>query len=511
MVRSVEHPGVEFDALRTGRAESAASVAACSVTSADIIPVVLAGGRGRRLWPLSRTGYPKPLHRVLGNETLIQQTVRRVSAHARFASPIILASVGYRHVIAEQLSAIGCAGQQILEPLSRDTAPAIAAAALHALGQAPDALLLLMPSDHVINDLDAFHDTVTRAVPAAQGGRVVLFAVPPSAVSTVYGHIRLGAALTDFPAGREVVGFIEKPDETLATSLTKDPQIHWNSGICLARADVILSELEQWVPKIVRAIEGAFVSGARDGDAVYLSAQAMADCPDISFDYAILEQTDLAAAIVAEFGWSDVGNWTALWQASPKDASDNVLVGNVEAKSASGCYLRSDGPTLAVVGVDDLIVSATDDAVLVAPKGHDEAVGRIVPKLTPAGDSARNDDVERPWGTYRVLLEGAEYKVKRLTVRPGRSLSRQRHRYRSERWTVAQGRAQVWLDGNVHMLGPSDTLEIPSGSVHQLSNPGCEALCLIEVQFGSYLGEDDIVRIDNRSDASARAGQMFGP
>jgi mannose-1-phosphate guanylyltransferase/mannose-1-phosphate guanylyltransferase/mannose-6-phosphate isomerase len=468
---------------------------------AKIFPVILSGGSGSRLWPLSRESFPKQLLPLTGPNTLLQETALRVADSARFHPVIVVANAEHRFVIAEQLRAIGQEYPTIvLEPAARNTAPAVAVAALIAAAKDPQALILVMPADHVVPDRAGFLHAVEAGAAAARAGRLVLFGIQPDSPATGYGYIRTGEALEG--AARKVAAFVEKPDLAAAEGYLADDRYRWNSGIFLLPAQAVIAELEAHAPDVLAAARPALETARQDMDFLRLD-EAFAKSPSISIDYAVMEKTGRAAVIPASFAWSDVGAWSALWGLSDRDAQDNVAIGDTVACDSRGCYLRSEGPLIATVGVENLIVVATSDAVLVADRRKDQDVKTLVERLRASNHAAavQTRKVYRPWGWYEGVTEGERFQVKRITVNPGGQLSLQKHAHRAEHWVVVNGTAEVQLEGERKLLGENESIYIPLGAAHRLSNPGEAPLNLIEVQSGAYLGEDDIVRLE---DAYAR-------
>lgn len=468
-----------------------------------IHPVILSGGSGSRLWPLSRESYPKQLLPLAGDRSMLQETALRVAESGRFAPLTVIANEDHRFVIAEQLRAAGVeAASIVLEPVARNTAPAVAVAALMALERDAEALILVMPADHVIQDVAGFHAAVAAGEPAARDGRLVLFGIAPDAPATGYGYIRAGVLLDD--TARAVAAFVEKPDLATAEAYLQDGGYSWNSGIFLLPARVFLEELQQHEPAVHAAAAAAVEAAQRDLTFLRLDRTAFAASPSISVDHAVMERTERAAVVPSDFAWSDVGAWSALWQIGAQDAAGNVLIGDVAAQDTRGSYVRSEGPLVVTVGVEDLVVVASPDAVLVTRRDADQGVKGAVDLLKARNHPAatQNRRVYRPWGFYEGVHEGERFQVKRITVNPGHKLSLQKHFHRAEHWVVVNGSALVEVDGAERLLGENESIYIPLGAVHRLGNPGKVPLNLIEVQSGAYLGEDDIVRLE---DAYARA------
>jgi mannose-1-phosphate guanylyltransferase/mannose-6-phosphate isomerase len=470
-----------------------------------IVPVLLSGGTGTRLWPLSREAYPKQLLPLIGSETMLQQTMMRAMDRTRFAAPLVVANQEHRFIIAEQLRALGITDATIvLEPKGRNTAPAAAIAALSAMQRDPEACILIMPADHAIQDVEAFQAAVETGARAAQAGRFVLFGMRPTDPATGYGYIRMGAALAEAPGVHQVAAFVEKPERATAETYLASGDYLWNGGIFLLPAQALVDEFERLAPDLLAHAKAALREASRDIDFLRLDPTAFSKCPSISIDYAIMEKTERAVVVPADFGWTDVGSWSALWDVGEKDQAGNVSVGDVVAEGVTNSYLRSDGPIVAALGVEDLIVVATPDVVLVTPKSRDQDVKLLVERLKADGREAATQapQVHRPWGFYQSVHNGERFQVKRITVNPGAKLSLQKHFHRAEHWVVVNGTALVTRDNEQILLRENESIFLPLGCIHRLENPGRLPLNLIEVQSGPYLGEDDIVRIE---DVYARA------
>ncbi len=466
-------------------------------TAKPIQPVILCGGTGTRLWPLSREAYPKQFIALHGASSLFAQTLARVSEGGRFAPPLAIVNEDHRFIAAEQMRAAGVTGMLLVEPIGRNTAPAAAAAALHALEQGGDPVLLIMPADHAIEDRQAFADAIETGIGAARGGRIVLFGIHPTSASTGYGYIRRGASAADGTC--KVERFVEKPDGATAERYLVAGDHLWNSGIFLVAARQLISELERHAPEVVRACRAALAQGARDLDFLRLDRREFAQNPPISLDHAVMERTDKAVVVPIRCGWNDLGAWSVLWDIGARDGDGNVMVGEAVCENSRGCYLRGEGPMVAAVGVDDLIVVATDDVVLVTRKNQDQDVKGLVERLKKEQRQVAvcSRRVYRPWGFYESVQQGHRYQVKRITVRPGAKLSLQKHFHRAEHWVVVNGTALVTRDADSLLVRENESIYLPLGTVHRLENPGKLELNLIEVQSGAYLGEDDIVRIED--------------
>ncbi|MBV9860312.1 MAG: mannose-1-phosphate guanylyltransferase/mannose-6-phosphate isomerase [Alphaproteobacteria bacterium] len=465
-----------------------------------IHPVILSGGSGTRLWPMSRTHYPKQLLSLLGGETLLQQTVRRVGSPGRFAAPVIIANEAHRFIIADQLREIAATPRALmLEPTGRNTAPAACLAALLLAESEADPLMLLMPSDHTIGDAEAFSEAVDRAAAAAQRGALVTFGITPERAETGFGYVRRGLPLDRVDGVFSLTEFVEKPDRERAEHYVRSGEYDWNSGIFLFAAQRFLEELEQLRPDMLAACRRALAGARHDPDFIRLDADAFAACPSDSIDYAVMEHTRHAAVVPVAMGWSDVGSWDALWELGARDADGNAIDGNVVAEDTRNCYLRSEAGLVAAIGVDDLVVVATDDAVMIAPRTRTQEVRTLVKRLM----HERRDEadalptVHRPWGTYKSLHHGHRVQVKHIMVKPGGKLSLQMHHHRAEHWIVVQGTAKIVRGTDEMILTEDKSTYISIGTAHRLENPGKIPLHLIEVQSGSYLGEDDIIRFED--------------
>ncbi|WP_148715395.1 mannose-1-phosphate guanylyltransferase/mannose-6-phosphate isomerase [Chitinolyticbacter meiyuanensis] len=472
-----------------------------------LIPVVLCGGSGTRMWPLSRAGHPKQLLALSGERTLLQQTVGRL-AGLDVAAPIVVTNEAQRFMVYEQLAAIGCEPAHIIaEPAGRNTAPAAAAAALLALRDQADALLLLLPSDHLIRQHAHFQALVETALPAARDGLLVTFGIRPDCAHTGYGYIRQGEALAGGALHR-VAEFVEKPDTARAEAFVAGGQHYWNSGMFLFRADAYLAELQRLQPDMLAAVTAAVEAGHGDPPYFLLGAERFAEAANASIDYAVMEHTDRAAMIAAEdLGWSDIGSWSALAEVCEQDEAGNNLVGDVIAEAASDCYIRAESSVVAAIGVDHLVIVQTADAVLVTTKDKAQDVKKVVERLNADGraESLWHRRVHRPWGSYEGIDTGERFQVKHIVVKPGAALSLQMHFHRAEHWIVVRGTARVVCGDEVRLLTENQSTYIPLGTVHRLENPGKVPLELIEVQSGAYLGEDDIVRLDDQYGRDLRA------
>ncbi|WP_299314090.1 mannose-1-phosphate guanylyltransferase/mannose-6-phosphate isomerase [uncultured Halomonas sp.] len=475
---------------------------------APLTPVILSGGAGSRLWPVSREHYPKQFQRLNSSSvSLLQEAALRMGGVAGIDAPLLVCNEEHRFLVAEQLQEIGFAPKKIiLEPCGRNTAPAVALAALSLAEQQPEAQLLVMPADHVIEDAGAFQAAVAEGKPLAEAGRLVTFGITPQRAHTGYGYIRRGAALAE--GGFQVDAFVEKPDAERAQRYLDSGDYLWNSGIFLFRADRYLAELEAQAPAMLDACRRAFARRREDLDFLRVDADAFAESPGDSIDYAVMEHTRAAAVVPMAPGWSDIGAWDAVHELKGDAAAGgNALSGDVLVHATSDCLVHSQSRLVATVGVRDLVVVETEDAVLVADRGATQDVKRIVERLKAEGrrETQSMAQVYRPWGYYRTLALTPCFQVKEIVVKPGAKLSLQMHHHRAEHWVVVQGTARVTQgEGNGNgeplrsfLLGEDESTYIPLGTVHRLENPGVIPLRLIEVQTGSYLGEDDIVRFDD--------------
>ena len=462
-------------------------------------PVILSGGSGSRLWPLSRQNQPKQFLALIGDRSLYQETVLRANALPDVQSPVTVCSEDHRFMVGEQLQEIGLAhGGILLEPMARNTAPAIALAALHLLADDAQATMLVLPADHLIEDEVAFRDAVARATVLADQDWLVTFGIHPDAPETGYGYIARGEKVAEgcYRVGR----FVEKPDLVTAQSYVDDGSYVWNSGMFLFKAQHYLDALGRHAPEILTAATNAYRSAEPDLDFIRVGRDAFETSPDDSIDYAVMEKTDRAAVVPVSCGWSDIGSWSSLWAVADRDGDGNRYDGDVLSIDTRNSLVRaSDGRMIATIGVEDLIIVDTPDATLVARKDRVQDVKKIVDLIKAAGRQEHlfHRKVYRPWGSYDSIDCGERFQVKRIVVKPGAALSLQKHAYRAEHWVVVSGMAEVTCDDRVFDLHENQSTYIPLGSVHRLRNRGSEPVELIEVQSGSYLGEDDIVRLDD--------------
>lgn len=462
-------------------------------------PVVLSGGSGTRLWPLSRQDRPKQFLALIGERSLYQESVLRAAGLPGMQAPITVCSEAHRFTVGEQLEVIGVqSGGILLEPAQRNTAPAIALAALHAVQHDPDATLLIMPADHLIESESDFHAAVAKAIVLADEGWLVTFGITPDYAETGYGYIRRGEPLGG--AGFQVERFVEKPDRDTAEQYLADGGYAWNSGMFLFRAQRYLDELAAHAPSILEATRKACAGAAADLDFIRVDEDAFAASPSDSIDYAVMEKTSRAAVVPVSCGWSDIGSWSSLWAVARRDASGNRTEGDVIAVDTRDSLVHaSERRMVAAVGMDDVVIIDTADATLVAHKDRVQDVKEVVDRLKQEGRSEHlsHRKVHRPWGSYDSIGMGARFQVKHIVVKPGAALSLQKHCHRAEHWVVVSGVAEVTCDDRVFELRENESTYIPLGSVHRLRNRGTEPVELIEVQSGSYLGEDDIVRLED--------------
>jgi mannose-1-phosphate guanylyltransferase/mannose-6-phosphate isomerase len=474
---------------------------AVSVTSehsvSTLIPVILSGGAGTRLWPLSREMYPKQLLALTSKQTMLQDTALRLAGIEGATAPIVVCNEAHRFTVAEQLRALGGGASAILlEPAGRNTAPAVALAALKAQAIAADAMLVVAPADHVIRDPRGFQQAAGVAVAAAETGKLVTFGIVAYAPETGYGYIRRGEGEGPiYP----VAQFTEKPPLDLARQFVESGDYYWNSGMFVFKAARYLEELRAFAPDILEAVEAAYAAATTDLDFVRIDKTAFQKCRSESIDYAVMEKTHDAVVLPLDAGWSDVGSWSSLFDALPADEDGNVLQGDVLVHDTHDCYVHSTSRLVATVGMDDHIIVETKDAVLVAPKERVLDVKDLVAKLKRSGrsESSLHREVFRPWGSYDSIDFGERFQVKRLSVKPGGVLSLQMHHHRAEHWIVVEGTARITCDGKTFLLSENQSTYIPVGSTHRIENPGKVFLHIVEVQSGSYLGEDDIVRFED--------------
>ena len=459
-----------------------------------IQPIILAGGTGSRLWPLSRELYPKQLLRLTAETSLLQTTLLRVAQIPDVLPPVIVVGEDHRFITLSQVENLGSVDRFsiLLEPEGKNTAPAICGAAHFCKNVGEDVILLVLPADHIVLDEMSFVEAVERAAKLALEGAVVTFGIQPISPETGYGYIEQGE-------GTKVASFKEKPDLETAEKYLARGNYYWNSGMFAFSIETVLAEIGKHAPEINLAMEKAVSGGSRDGNFFRFEKEAMASCPSDSIDYALMEKTDKAAVVVADLGWSDIGSWKALWEVQDKDKDGNVVKGDVILTETKNCFVSSENRLVATVGMEDTLVVETADAVIVSPLSRSQDVKKVVTQLK----EMKRDEfhvhltVYRPWGSYTVLEEQSRFQIKKITVNPGAKLSLQKHHHRSEHWVVVRGTAEVTNGDEVLLLHENQSTYIPAGTLHRLGNPGVIELELIEVQNGSYLGEDDIVRFDD--------------
>ena len=460
-------------------------------------PVVLAGGTGSRLWPKSRAALPKQFLSLTSNSTMLQDTVTRLNG-TNAEPPVFICNDAHRFLVAEQLRKKNIEHDGILlEPVGRNTAPAIALAALHATKTGNDPVLLVLAADHLIKDQEAFHSAIAKAEALANEGKLVTFGIVPDKPHTGYGYIKAGKVLN---VGFEVADFVEKPQPETAKQYVESGDFFWNSGMFMFKASRYIEELGKYNPEMLEVCRRAIETEAPDLDFIRVDSEIFSTCPDDSIDYAVMEKTDSAAMVPLDAGWSDVGSWTSLWETADKDEDGNVCVGDTILEKTRNSYVNAEQRLVSVIGLEDVIVVETKDAVMVAHKDDAQSIKNVVNKLKaekrPEFEFHR--EVFRPWGSYDSIDNGARFQVKRITVKPGEKLSVQMHHHRAEHWIVVSGSANVTIDDNTKLVTENESVYIPIGAVHALENPGKIPLELIEVQSGAYLGEDDIVRFSDR-------------
>ena len=465
----------------------------------EVVPVILSGGSGTRLWPVSRESFPKQFWPLVSDRSMIEETARRALGPG-FGAPIVVCNQEHRFIVAEQMRQAGMGNARILlEPTGRNSAPAVAAAALLAAETDPDAVLWMMAADAAISDLSRLHAPLADAVAAARAGRIVTFGMQPTGPETGYGYIEVGEPMPGLAGVHAVARFVEKPDAEKARQLVAGGRHLWNSGMFVFTARTMLDELERFAPDVLAAVRQALAERHTDLDFIRLGTTAFTASPSISLDYAVAERTDRACVVPADLGWSDVGSWGALWDLGSKDDAGNVAVGDVLLEGARDCYVRSDGIVTAVVGLEDAVVVVTEDAVLAMHRDRAQDVKRVVDRLRAAGrhEAVAHNRSYRPWGFHETLIAADRFRVERVVVQSGHKMSLQKHFHRAEHWTVVQGSALVTRDGASMLVRENESVDLPIGCVHCVENPGRIPLTLIEVQTGSYLGSDDVVRLED--------------
>lgn len=480
--------------------------------SSPIVPVILSGGSGTRLWPLSRSRHPKQFVSGLNGQktSLLSATLSRLSPDDGFAPPVVVCNDAHRFLVREHAAAAGAELDAVLlEPVARNTTPAIAVAALFLAQRDPATRLVVMPSDHAIEDTEAFVGTIRRAAEVAETDRIALLGIAPTEPHVGYGYIRRGDEVDGFAGAFDVEGFYEKPSVEVARGYLEDGRYLWNGGIFVFRADTFLDDLARHNPAVLAAARAALEEAKEDLGFLRLGASSFATSPDISVDHAVMEKTDKAVVLPMSVGWSDLGSWNSLWETAPRDADNNFIQGDTLIEDTSGCYIRSETALISTIGVKDLVIVETPDTILIADKFRSQEVTKLVRRLKAAGRTEHEQHVKnyRPWGFFETLNVGSRFQVKLLHVKPGGVLSMQMHHHRSEHWVVVQGTAKVTIDGTEKLVGENESVYITATHWHRLENPGKVPLELIEVQLGTYLGEDDIIRSDdiyNRSDKETR-------
>lgn len=467
-----------------------------STTQTEILPVILCGGTGTRLWPLSREGYPKQFWPLAAARPMLEETAARAEGPG-FLPPTVVCNEAHRFLVAEQLRGRGA--RIVLEPAGRNSGPAIAAAALLAGEAGPGTVMWIMAADSAVQDVPALHAALGQAAAAARAGRIVAFGMKPTAPETGYGYIEAGEALPGLDGVQAIARFVEKPDAARAAAFVAGGRHLWNSGMFVATAATLLAEFERHEPVLLAQVRAAVAGAGRDMDFVRLDGAAFSAAPSISIDYAVMERTRHAAVVPAAIGWSDIGSWASLWEISVKDAQGNVATGPAEIIDSRNCFVRSEGIVTGVVGLEDAVVVVTDDAVLAMHRDRAQDVKKLVDALKARGrkEATEHRRAYRPWGHYEGLIMGERFQVKKILVRPGAKLSLQKHFHRAEHWVVVNGTALVTRDAETLLVRENESVYLPLGCVHRLENPGKIPLALIEVQSGPYLGEDDIVRIED--------------
>lgn len=475
-----------------------------------MIPVILSGGSGSRLWPLSRAMHPKQFLTLSGDQSLFQNTLSRLAGIQEGSlTPIVVSNEDHRFLVAEQCRALGITPQAILlEPIGRNTAPAIAAAVVKTLADGKDELLLVLPADHVFDDLDALHAAFEKGKPAALAGRIVTFGIVPNKAETGYGYIRVAEKSDQIQA---VQAFVEKPDLTTAEQYLADGRYYWNSGMFLFKASSMLAQLREHSPQVLASVEAALANAKEDLDFTRLDLKTFATAENISIDYAVMERSDQVSVVPLNAGWNDVGSWSAVWEIADKDPQGNASRGDVMLEATHNAYVHAEHRLVSVLGLDNVVVIETADAVMVANKDHAQDVKLLVDRIKQDArtEATNHRKVYRPWGAYDSIDNGSRYQVKRITVSPGQKLSVQMHHHRAEHWIVVTGTAKVSLGDKQILLTENQSTYIPVGVVHALENPGKIPLEMIEVQSGGYLGEDDIVRFEDRYGRTVEA--LTGP
>ena len=468
----------------------------------NLLPVILSGGSGTRLWPLSRECFPKQYlnFEEKSKNSLLQNTFLRLKGFKNLENPLIICNEEQRFIVAEQMRELDVTPSSIvLEPIRRNTAPAITLAALITLRNYGDRILLILSSDHLINDSEKFKSTISEGIIHASNGRLVTFGIVPNSPETGYGYIEASNKLTNKNKCSKIKKFIEKPTKEIAEKLILDKRYSWNSGIFMFKASSILKELKKFEPKMVDLCKDALEKNIKDFNFQRVKKRLFEKCPTIPIDIAVMEKTKLGTVISLDAGWSDIGSWKSVWENSAKDSNGNVARGKFLIRDSKDCYLRSEDRLVVGLGIKNLIIIETNDAILIADKESSQSIKNIVKELEESSfnEGKLNSKMYRPWGNYTSIIEGLTWKVKRLEIKPQASLSLQMHHHRAEHWIVVNGTARVEIDGKISLLEENQSIYVPQRSKHRLSNPGEGLLIIIEVQSGSYLGEDDILRFDD--------------
>ena len=478
-------------------------IEARDVISSPLIPVILCGGTGTRLWPLSRASYPKQYWNLIGenNYSLLQQTQLRLENIKNLQGPIFICNEEHRFIVAEQMRQIKVKPNSIiLEPFVRNTAPPIALAALKAIKDGEDPLLLVLAADHEIQEVQQFHKVIESAKVYAESGRLVTFGIIPTSPETGYGYIEaINTQDENDLSGVAIKRFVEKPDRKTAEKFLQDKRFTWNSGMFLFKASSILKEIEKLAPEILDSCKSSLKNGKHDLDFFRLEKDSFKKCPNLAIDVAVMEKTNCGIVLPLRAGWNDVGSWKTLWECGPKDSSGNVKRGNVITTNTKSCYLRSEHRLVVGIGLENIIVVETDDAILIADINEAQKVKSIVQELEKKNlpEAKAHKKIYRPWGNYTSIVKGDNWQVKKIEVLPGASLSLQKHNHRAEHWVIVKGTALIQRDKEKQLLNANQSTYIPIGCKHRLSNPGEEVVELIEIQSGNYLGEDDIIRFDD--------------
>lgn len=462
-----------------------------------LLPVIMAGGTGSRLWPMSRELYPKQFLRLHSENSMLQETVLRLD-ELEVREPVVICNEEHRFLVAEQLRQINkLSNNIILEPIGRNTAPAIALAALNAIKDGDDPVMLVLAADHVIHDVETFHAAVNKAIPFASANSLVTFGIVPTGPETGYGYIQRGTPIGSLDEGYKVACFVEKPDLATAESYIASGEYYWNSGMFMFRAKKYLEELEKFRPDIYEACKRSLCEVPDNMDFITVDKESFALCPDESVDYAVMEKTTNAMVVPLDAGWSDVGSWSALWEVNDKDANNNALTGDVFLHNTQNCYINTDEKMVAAVGVENLVIVNTKDALLVIDKSQVQDVKKVVEYLkhNKRSEYKHHRDIYRPWGKSDLVVAESRFNVNRVTVNPGGKLSTQMHHHRAEHWIILAGTAQVTIGDKTFLLTENQSTFIPIGSIHTLENPGKIPLEILEVRSGSYLGNDDVIRI----------------